>query len=244
MEQKRFHGHYYNGLSFINLFLMKIIRNIHIIICVLLLFSCCSRNNLKNNKNINRIQYVNYLNNYWGSGDISYIDSAIEINTLILKSDSAIAIDYLYRVQMLYLSGLYDSILSFVNRIPTDLISWPPEYISYLRLKCKAYIAKETNDTLYYKKNLDSIIMIWMPLIQDSISKTDSLLSISTDDIFDCHGHLLDAYTRYYEILYLLHGKDYVKQILFTKKKKYNWTDESYKMILDDIIGDADLALP
>ncbi|KWW27105.1 MAG: hypothetical protein AUK63_2401 [bacterium P3] len=191
-----------------------------------------------------RTQYLNYLNEYWKSGDMSNIDSALIYNAHLVESDSVGIIDYLYRIQMLDLCGRYDSILSFVDRIPPNMLSWPPEYKSYLRFKCKAIMANDADDSLHYRDCLDSIMMIWRPLMSDSIAKTDSLFSTPIDNILDRYGYLLDSYIRYYEILSLLHGEDSVEQILATKKELYNWNDETYSMIIECINGDAVLSLP
>lgn len=213
-------------------------------VCILLFSSCSSHNPQGNNQNNARIQYVNYLNEYWGSGDVSKIDSALKYNAYILESDSASITDYLYRIQMFDLCKRNDSILPVVNKIPQDMVSWPPEYKSYLRLKYKAIMAKEVDDTSHYRNCIDSIITIWNPVMLDSIAKTDTLLSLPIDCILDRYGYLLYSYILYYETLLLIHGEDTVEQIIYTKKCLNNWSEETYNMIIEWVNGDAELALP
>lgn len=214
------------------------------ICCMLLLSTCNSLFSAKNTVSNDRNQYVNYLNEYWNSGCVSYIDSALIYNACVLESDSANILDYQYRIQMLDLRGRYDSIISVVNSIPQNMVSWPPEYGSYLRLKCKAKMAKESKDIVYYNNCLDSILLIWNPILQDSISKTDSLLAMPIDQLLERHGHLLYTYSLYYEIVSLRYGKDSVEQILSSKKTKYNWDNETYLFFTLSANGDAELSLP
>lgn len=213
-------------------------------ICVLLFSSCSSRNLQESKQNDARVQYVNYLNEYWSSGDVSKIDSALKYNAYILESDSASITDYLYRIQMFDLCNRNDSILPAVNRIPQDMVSWPPEYKSYLRLKCKAIMAKEVGDTSHYRNCLDSIITIWNPVMLDSIAKTDTLLSLPMDCILDRYGYLIYSYILYYETLSILHGENFVGKILNTKKELYNWSEETFDMVREGVNGDAELAFP
>lgn len=212
------------------------------IFCIILLSTCNSLFSEKNSISNNRNQYVNYLNEFWNSGCFSYIDSALKYNAYVLESDSTKLLDYEYRIQMLDLCGRYNSIIPVVNSIPQNMVSWPPEYKSYLILKCKAKLAKESNDIVYYNNCLDSILVIWSPILQDSISKTDSLLVMPMDKILDRHGHLLYMYSLYYEIVSLRYGKDSVERILSSKKEMYNWNDESYDMIIEN--NDVELSLP
>lgn len=215
-----------------------------IVIYILLFTSCSSHNPQGDNQNDARIQYVNCLNEYWGNGDVSKIDSALKYNAYILESDSASITDYLYRIQMLGLCRRNDSILPVINSIPQNIVSWPPEYKSYLRLKYKAIIAKEAADTSHYLNCLDSIITIWNPVMLDSIAKTDTLLSLPIDCIMDRYGYLLYSYILYYETLLLLRGEDDVEQILYKKKGLYNWSEESFNMVIEFVNGDAELAFP
>ncbi len=217
-------------------------KKILLSVCFILLLSTCNsllseKNSISNDRN----QYVNYLNEFWNSGCLSYVDSALIYNAYVLESDSANILDYQYRIQMLDLCGRYNSIISVVNSIPQNMVSWPPKYKSYLRLKCKAKMAKESNDIFYYNNCLDSILVIWSPILQDSISKTDSLLVMPMDQILERHGHLLFTYSLYYEIVSLRYGKDSVEQILSSKKEMYNWNEETYDMITEN---DVELSLP
>ena len=193
-----------------------------------------------------RNQYVDYLNEYWNSGEVSNIDSALRYNELLLKSetDSVIAIDYLYRIQMLSICGRYDSILSFVNRIPNDILSWPPDYKSYLRLKCKAIKSNSVGDTSQYYFFLDSIMLLWEPLMSDSLTKTDSLFSLSFDSVAEKYGHLIFAYINYYEIKKFLYGKNLIDQILSYKKEEFKWNIDTYIEIRELLLGDSEITLP
>lgn len=213
-------------------------------VCILLFSSCSSQKLQGNNQNNARILYVNYLNEYWDSGEVSQIDSALKYNAYVLESDSASITDYLYRIQMFDLCKRNDSILPVVNKIPQNMVSWPPEYKSYLRLKYTAIIAKEVNDTSHYRNCLDSIVTIWNPVMLDSIAKTDTILSLPLDCILDRYGYLLYSYILYYETLSLLHGEDAVEQIFYTKKCLYNWNEETFNMIMECVNGDAELAFP
>ena len=89
--------------------------------CILLFLSCASpcykENNVLNAKN----QYEHYLSEYYMNGDVSNIDSALKYNAEILNTDSASIVHYLNQIQLHYLCRQYDSILSFVDRIPQGL---------------------------------------------------------------------------------------------------------------------------
>lgn len=217
-------------------------KNIRLsIICILLLASCANKGSKGSDEFSARVQYVDFLNAYWSSGDASNVDSALKYNAYVLESDTAGVIDYFYRIQMFDLCERYDSALSIIDRMPQDLVLWPPEYKSYLRLKCKAIMAEEAHDMLGYKKNLDSIITLWTPLMTDSIAKVDSLLSLPLpfDDILFQYGHLLVPYTEYYNIMTHLNGKDSVVRILAAKKEKFNWNDDTYDDIVDFATSDG-----
>ena len=214
------------------------------IVCTLLLLSCSTRTGKECDIPDNRIQYVNYLNDYWSSGVEASIDSALKYNMRILETDSAVIMDYLYRIQMLYLCGQYDSILSLVNAIPQEMASWPPEYKSYLKLKCKAVEANEVGDVLLYRSCLDSIIKLWDPLVIDYIAVADSLFSMPIDVVLNKHGRLCILYAYYYEIFSLLQGKDSTDKILSAKKEKYNWHNTTYTILRDYVNSDDELSLP
>ena len=211
------------------------------IICILLLFSCSSPNHKEEDVLNASIQYEHYLNDYYNGGDVSDIDSALKYNALLLESDSASIVQYLNQIQLLYFCSRYDSILSFVNRIPEDMVSWVPEYKTYLRLKCAAVIANGSGNASRHRDCLDSIIVFWEPVILDSIAKSDSIFSKSFDSI---PSNLWFMYENYYEILSLRHGKDSVNKILSYKKKKFNWNSETYTIIKQSTNGDAGLSLP
>ena len=166
------------------------------------------------------------------------IDSALKYNAYLLETDSSDIADYLYRIQMLDLCDRYDSILTFINTIPQEKVSGIPEYKSYLRLKCKAIMAKEAEDTSGYRNCLDSIMKLWKPVLSDSIAKTDTILSMSIDYVPD---HLLKAYLDYYEIVSLLYGIDSVESIFVTKRDLFDWDSATYNRIK---LGDTELTLP
>lgn len=212
-----------------------------IIVCIPLIISC-STGSLKDGVHPHaRIQYVDFLNEYWCSGDVSMIDSALIYNAYMLESDSANIHDYLYRIQMLDLSSQHDSIFSVVDRIPHNMISCLPEYKSYLRLKCRAVMARNAGDTVCYRSCLDSILLVWEPVLSDSIAKADSLFSRPMDSI---PNHLWFLYESYYEIVAHRHGKDSVGRILSAKKDRFNWDNETYRWISLCANGDGELTLP
>jgi hypothetical protein len=219
---------------------MKRIRIIIIFIPWILL-SCSTINHKERELSNVRGQYEHYLNEYYNSGDISNVDSALKYNAVLLDSDSAGIVQYFNQIQLLYFCGRYDSILSFIDRIPKDVVSWAPEYKSYLRLKSKAVMAKDFGDTINYIKFLDSIIEIWEPVILDSIAKTDSLFSKPVDSI---PFHLWVLYENYYKTVSLLHGKDSVNLVFAEKNKRFNWNRETYTLIRLSANGDAEPSLP
>ena len=176
---------------------------------------------------------MNYLNDYWSSGVEASIDSALKYNMRILETDSAVIMDYLYRIQM-----------SLVNAIPQEMASWPPEYKSYLKLKCKAVEANEVGDVLLYRSCLDSIIKLWDPLVIDYRAVADSLFSMPIDIVLNKHGRLCILYAYYYEIFSLLQGKDSTDKILSAKKEKYNWHNTTYTILRDYVNSDDELSLP
>lgn len=219
---------------------MKRIRIIIIFIPWILL-SCSTINPKERELSNVRGQYEHYLNEYYNSGDISNVDSALKYNAVLLDSDSAGIVQYFNQIQLLYLCGRYDSILTFVNNIPQDMVSWAPEYKAYLRFKCKAIMAKESGDTFSYSNYLDSIIICCEPVILDSIEKCDSIFSKSINSI---PSHLWFLCENYYKIVSCVHGKDSVVQMLSSKKTKYNWDNETYTLITQSVNGDAELSLP
>ena len=135
-----------------------------------LLFLACTYTVQKDSEKLDaKRQYEHFLNDYYVGGDVSNIDSALKYNAALLKCDPASIIHYFNQIQLLYLCRRYDSILTFVDSIPQDMVSWVPEYKAYLRFKCKAIMAKESGDTYSYSNYLDSIIIHWGPVILDSI---------------------------------------------------------------------------
>ena len=64
------------------------------------------------------------------------------------------------------------------------------------------------------------------------------------DSILDRYGYLLYSYILYYETLSLLRGEDAVAQVFYTKKGLYNWSEESFNMLIECVNGDAELAFP
>lgn len=205
------------------------------------LIACSPINTQEKELSNARMQYEHYLNEYYYSGDLSNVDSALKYNVILLASDSADIVQYFNQIQLLCLCGRYDSILSFVDKIPQDMVSWAPEYKSFLRLKCKAIMAKDFGDKINYIKCLDSIMQIWEPVILDSIAKTDSIFSKPVDSI---PVHLWVLYENYYEIVSLLHGKDSVNLVFAEKNKKFNWNSETYTLIRLSANGDAEPSLP
>lgn len=203
----------------------------------MLLFCFCTRHKESDIVRV-RNMYVHYLNEYWTTGDIAYLDSALENNDYLLGTDSADIVDYLYRIQMLDLCGRYDSVLTFVSTIPEEKVSGIPEYKAYLRLKCKAIMAKEAEDTCGYRNCLDSIIKLWKPVLSDSIAKTDTILSVSPELIPD---HLLKSYIDYYEIVSFLYGMDSVDRILASKQELFGWDSVACDRIKP---GGTELSLP
>lgn len=210
-------------------------------ICFLLFLACTSTVQEDNDVLDAKKQYEHFLNDYYVGGDVSNVDSALKYNAVLLDNDSASIIQYFNQIQLLYLCGRYDSILTFVNNIPQDMVSWAPEYKAYLRFKCKAIMAKESGDTFSYSNYLDSIIICWEPVILDSIEKCDSIFSKSIDSI---PSHLWFLCENYYKIVSCVHGKDSVMQMLSSKKTKYNWDNETYTLITQSVNGDAELSLP
>lgn len=202
----------------------------------LLVCSCTSHKEreLRDARNV----YVHYLNEYWTSGDVANIDSALKYNAYVLRTDSADIADYLYRIQMLDICGQYDSVLTLIDTIPEEKVPGIPEYKSYLRLKCKAVMANASNDTMKYRQYLDSIIGIWGPALSDSIARCDTLFARPIESI---PSHLLHLYADYYEVVRLLDGKDSVERILSAKKKRFNWNCATYEQIKP---GDGEPTLP
>ena len=197
--------------------------------CLLFVSACSLQDSREMNENATRVRYVQYLNEYWNGGDASNIDSALKYNVQLLEGGTANIIDYHYRVQMLELRGLYDSILSLVDDMPDNLVSWPPEYRLYLRLKCKAVMALNVADTCRYRELLHGIVEHWKPLMMDSLAKADTLFSKPMDSIPD---HLLLPYIEYYQLISILYGKAAVGQILSSKKDRFNWNQETYSFVM------------
>ena len=210
-------------------------------ICFLLLIACTHTVYKDNDVLSAKKQYEHFLNDYYIGGDVSNIDSALKYNAVLLDNDSVSIIQYFNQIQLLYLCRRYDSILTFVNSIPQDMVNWAPEYKTYLRFKCKAIMAKELGDTRSYSNYLDSIIIRWEPVILDSIKKCDSIFSKPTDSI---PSHLWFLYENNFKIVSLVYGRDSVEQINKTKKMKYNWNNETYALIIQSANGDAELSLP
>jgi len=212
-------------------------KKIFLLSILIPLFCLCTRHKESDILHARNV-YVHYLNKYWTTGDMANIDSALKYNAYLLETDSSDITDYLYRIQMLDLCGRYGSILTFINTIPQEKVSGIPEYKSYLRLKCKAIMAKETEDTSGYRNCLDSIMKLWKPVLSDSIAKTDTILSVSIDYVPD---HLLKSYLDYYEIVSLLYGIDSVESIFVTKRDLFDWDSATYNRIK---LGDTELTLP
>lgn len=210
-------------------------------ICFLLFLACTSAVQRDNGVLDAKKQYEHFLNEYYVGGDVSNIDSALKYNAVLLDSDSASVIQYLNQIQLLYLCSRYDSILTFINSIPQDMLSWVPEYKAYLSFKCKAIMAKESGDTYSYSNYLDSIIVLWGPVILDSIEKCDLIFSKPIDSV---PSNLWFLCENYYKIVSRVHGKDSVVQILSSKKTKYNWNNETYTIFTQSVNGDAELSLP
>lgn len=209
--------------------------------CILLFLSCASPCYKENNVLKAKNQYEHYLSEYYMNGDVSNIDSALKYNAEILNTDSASIVHYLNQIQLHYLCRQYDSILSFVDQIPQEMVSWIPEYKMYLRFKCKAIMARESGDTVSYRNNLDSIVVFWEPVILDSIERSDLLLSRSIDSL---PSHLCFLYESYYSVVSHLHGKDSVDRILSYKKTKFNWSRDTYTIIKYNTNGGSELSLP
>lgn len=210
-------------------------------ICFFLFLACTSTVQKDNNVLDAKKQFEFFLNDYYAGGNVSNIDSALKYNAVLLDSDSASIIQYFNQIQLLYLCGRYDSILTFVSSIPQVMVSWAPEYKAYLRFKCKAIMAKESGDSFAYRNYLDSIIIRWGPVISDSITKCDSIFSKPIDSI---PSHLWFLCENYYKIVSRVHGKDSVVQNLSFKKTKYNWNNETYALITQCVNGDNELSLP
>lgn len=210
-------------------------------ICFLLFLACTSTVQKDNDVLDAKKQYEHFLNDYYVGGDVSNVDSALKYNAVLLDSDSASIIQYFNQIQLLYLCGRYDSVLTFISSIPQDMVSLVPEYKTYLRFKCKAIMAKESGDMYSYSNYLDSIIIRWEPVILDSIKKCDSIFSKPMDSI---PSHLWFLCENYYEIVSCRVGKDSVEQIFSSKKTKYNWDNENYEFITRSANGDAELSLP
>lgn len=210
-------------------------------ICIILFLSCASPLNNESRVSDARIQYEQYLSAFYAGGDCSNIDSALKYNAILIESDSASIVQYFNQIQLLYLCGRYDSILSFVNRIPQNMLSLTPEFKTFLQFKCKAIMAKESCDAYSYRNYLDSIIIFWEPVVFDSIRKSDSLFSKSIDSI---PAHLWFLCDNYYKIISLIYGKDSVEQILSSKRARYNWNSETYTLIKQSTNGNSELSLP
>ena len=216
-------------------------RKIILFICFFLVLACASIVQTDNDVQKAKKQYEHFLNDYFAGGDVSNIDSALKYNAMLLGSDSASIVQYLNQIQLLYLCRRYDSVLSFVNCIPQDMVSWAPGYKTYLCFKCKAIMAKESGDISSYRNYLDSIIIHWEPLISDSLEKCDLICSNSIDSI---PSRLWFIYENYYDVVSHIHGRDFVERILSSKKTKNNWDNETYALITQIINGDAELSLP
>lgn len=210
-------------------------------ICFLLVLACTPLVQMDIDVQNAKKQYEHFLNDYYGGGDVSNIDSALKYNAILLDRDSASIIQYLNQIQLLYLCRRYDSILSFVSTIPQDMVSWAPGYKTYLWFKCKAIMAKESGDIYSYGNYLDSIIIRWEPVISDSLEKCDLLCSNSMDSV---PSHLWFIYENYYAVASQIFGKDSVERILSSKKTKYYWNNETYALITQIINDDVELSLP
>ena len=213
-------------------------RSYLFIILILTMLVCACTSHKESERSDDRNVYVHYLNEYWTTGEVANIDSALKYNAYLLKTDSANIADYLYRIQMLDICGQYDSVLAVINTIPQEMVAGVPKYKACLRLKCKAVMAHEAKDTMNYRQYLDSIIGIWEPALSDSIAKGDSLFARPIDSI---PSHLLHLYADYYEVVRLLAGKDLVERILTDKKKQFNWNSATYEQVKP---GDGEPTLP
>ena len=175
MEQWNSPGTYCINLMFINTIPMK---KSHLHIFCILLFSSCSSPDLNSNDMFNAaVYYDHYLNEYYKSGDLSFVDSALKYNEYLLKEESAGIVEHLNQIQLLSLCNRFDSADAFINRMSDDMVVWPPEYKSYLRLKCRAIMSKKKEDTCLYIKCLDSIIILLNPVMMDSLARADTLFS-------------------------------------------------------------------